>query len=188
MDLPNRNPDWKQTLLFGFGAAIGLECVIASLLVYAVANPAFGGGSSGFDVLLGLTTGWGLFALVLVLGVYRSYRKATPDWIRIEADRVVGLFGRHLVGPPDGSVLEIPFSGVSDMLDARDGLRGSHLPPQIRGDRIALSTFDPKSVGELVHGPATPKGEARVFYVTKVNLETARRAWATWKSTASLQD
>jgi hypothetical protein len=137
-------------------------------------------------LLVAITIGWSIFAFVLIWGGYRSYRRATPDWIRIDPDGLVGIYGRHFVGRRAGEILTIPFSGISECRDSWNGPKGQHNPPIIRAENIGLKEFNPKSVGELIHGPRTPKGETRAFQVTKENLDAVRVAWGMWQSQRTL--
>ena len=183
---PNRNPDVGQTVLLPIVLVWILEGLSLPVLVFLILYPSIDGGGSFVSFLLALTAGWGTFASLLTLLGYRSYRRLTPDRIGIEPNAVVGVYGRHSVGPRAGERRIIPFDGVSELLDARDGYKGAHSPPQVRADLIGVKGFDPKSVGELIHGPPTPKGEARAFYVTKDNLERIRAAYARWKAEGGL--
>lgn len=181
-DLPNPNPDWKPTLLPAFLVVSGVEVLFVVVIVVAFSNPSGAGGTSALEVLAALTAGWSVFTFAMLWGAYRSYRRTTPDWVRIESTGIVGIYGHHLVGRRAGETLTIPFSGISECRDARNGPKGGHMPPTVRGDNIGLKDFDPKSVGELIHGPRTPQGETRVFQVTKENLDRVRVAWADWQS------
>jgi len=158
------------------------EGLFAPVLVLSVLDPSLNGGGSFNEFLLALTLCWGAFASLLTFLGYRSYRRRSPDLIRIVDGAVVGVYGRHAVGPRRGEQLTIPFDGVSALLDARDGYKGAHSPPQVLADNLGVEGFDPKSVGELIHGPPTPAGESRGFYLTKENLERVRLAYEHWTS------
>jgi hypothetical protein len=128
-EFPNPNPDIWKTLAPAFIITALMEGLFIPLAYGAVTDPSAWGGDGGLAFALALMVGWGSFTVAIWVLGYRSYRRATPDAISVESDRVIGIFGHRLFGPGAGTRLAIPFVDVSALWEARDGYKGSHSPP-----------------------------------------------------------
>lgn len=187
VELPNRNPFLLKAVAMWYAIFLSFEVAFALSTYAATANisPGIFGGSSQLSLYLGLTLVWTVLTVLGLPLLYRGYRRATPDFIRIEPDRLVGMYGKHLIGPNEGTERTIPFSAIAALNDAgwrNLGSSGYFEPADVIRDRPSAEGFDPKSVRDLVRGPQLPRDQARGFHLTKQNLTSVRHAVDAWRS------
>lgn len=178
--LPNRNPDLVRTVLPPVLLVWLFEALIALILGLSFAPLSISTGGLFVATFVAAAGVWGLVASYVTFSIYRSYRRRSPDWIRIEVAAVVGIYGRHRVGPREGEIATLPFDRVSDLSDGEDDRQGLHTPPQVRAKVPAEPAFDPKSVRALLRGPRPAVGVSTGFYLTKENFGRLRTAYGNW--------
>lgn len=91
------------------GVAAVLSCAAAGFALATGATlfqPAGQGLVTLAIVVVCLTTAFSLY-------VYSDYRAHTPDFVTIEADRLVCAYGSHRLGPAEGEQVVVPLAKVT---------------------------------------------------------------------------
>jgi hypothetical protein len=177
----NPNPGfWRRILSFEVVEVTCLAGVFLGVAIFSTLQPASVGGRSGAEFFLGLFIAWTVFSVVVVVANYAWYRRVTPDQIRIERDKIVGIYGRHLLGPHENETRWIPLSPRTHLRESRGRFVGGYFPAEIIGERADLTGFNPSGVLELLRGPAVPSGRVRYFFVTDENLRVVQAASEEW--------
>jgi hypothetical protein len=179
----NLNPGFRERVLsFEIVVVTCLSVAFLGVALYAWHFPAAVGGGTGLVFFSGLFIGWTIFAILAAAWNYGYYRRMTPDRIRLDRDKVVGIYSRRLFGLRKDESRWIEFSAAMHFKDARGRFVGGRYPSEVWAEPMHTSGFNPGSVRELLRGPRSPPGRIRYFFVTDENLRLIRSAWMAWNS------
>jgi len=177
----NPNPGFRQRVLsFEIVEVACLSVAFLGLASYAWIAPGAVGGEAGIEFFSGLFIGWTIFAILATAWNYGHYRRMTPDRIRLERDKVIGIYRHHLFGLRNDETRCIEFSTGTHFKDAHGRFVGGQYPAEVWAAPMDTTGITPGSVGELLRGPPAPPGRSRYFFVTDENLRLIRSAWAEW--------
>ena len=181
----NRDPDWDSSYRLEAVVVLCAELAVVAIVALHVLGLPTHGTWSRADGPAALVAGWTAGSVALLYGRYHAYRRSAPDWLRIEPDGVVGIFGRHLGGRLNGEVVRIPFAAVSEIRDARGGFGGrtgiGYAPSQVRvlGERPDVVPLRGRE--GVSRTRPTPWREVPRLYLSGTTLAVVREEYQRWR-------
>jgi len=184
----NHDPDWAASFRLEAAVVLAAELAVVAIVVLQVLRLPAAGGWLRADGLAAVLAAWTAGSAALLFGRYRAYRRSAPDWLRIEPDGVVGIFGQHLGGRPNGEVVRLPFAAISEIREAHAGLGNragvGYAPPRVRvlGDRPDVVPLRDRDGGSRTR--PTPWREVPRLYLSGTTLLAVREEYQRWRATS----